>query len=274
MTQLFDPDEDLFFGRRPRKPAGTLSIAAYCPDGKVYGFAALSGLMAAGAYLATVRHDTGVVVAQGQMNPYLKFWIHGRLLSGKSPGDALQASLAEDPDADLRQVLLVAAGGRAAAHTGARTPSWGGHEIGAHHVVGGHGLDNETLVPAVARSLAKTQDTGVSLSARMLIALDEGLRDAGSEEAFRSAALQISGPGPLRALDLRIDDGPEPLSRLRTLYDAYQVEDGELDRFLATPDRPEGKIPTQLDMALIFLRRHWQYWSKQLMRKSGPAKTD
>lgn len=267
MSLLDGLDEDLSFGRRPVRPTGTMTICARCEESGEFGVATLSGTLAAGAFLGLVRHQTAAVASQGTANPYLKFWVIGSLLSRNSADLALKEALDRDKKAPDRQVLIVAEGGASAAHTGRRVASWGGHMIGDNYAIGAHGLNVETAVEAMADSFIATGGQGLELSERMLRALETGLEANTNEGKERAAALQVSGPDGMARFDLRIDDAKDPLARLRLLYTDYLADDMKVDRFMATSDRPAGRIPTQLDEALIYLRRHWLHGLKTIRNR-------
>ena len=255
-------DEDLSFGRRKERPTGTLTICARCDATGAYGIATLSGHMAAGAYVGAVRQKTGAAAVQGAFNPYLKFQVLGGLLARKGADLALKEALDEDERSADSQVLVVAEGGVSAAKTGDRVPSWGGHMIGENYAIGGTGLEVEGVVDIMADCFLASARTGRDLADRMIDVLAAGLNALGQTGRERSACLSVSGPGPIPHLDLRVDDDKAPLDRLRTLYTDYMEDDARVDRFLATPEAPEGRIPTQLDEALIYLRRHWLHFRK------------
>jgi uncharacterized Ntn-hydrolase superfamily protein len=257
--------------RRPPSQSdfGTVSVCARCTKTGDLGFATLSNAMAAGAFLGLVRHGAVTIAAQGAPNPYLKFWIAGALLAGKSVDVALKEALKRDPNRKLRQVIVVDKNGKSAGHTGRACVSWSGHLVGDDFAIAGHDLDVETVVQKMAATFKQSRTGGLPLADRLLLCLESGHLITNAPEAARAAALTISGPEGYQKLDLRIDDHRDPLAALHTLYTDYNADDLKVDRFLARQSAPGGQIPTQMDEALIYLRRYWL----QTKRKMGLTKS-
>jgi uncharacterized Ntn-hydrolase superfamily protein len=130
--------------------------------------------------------------------------------------------LAADAQRDVRQVAIVDAQGRVAAHTGAKSIAGAGHHVGAQYSTQANLMANEKVWPAMADAYEKAPG---DLADRLLAALDAGQAVGGDIRGRQSAAILIVKPtssgkpwsGADRVFDLRVDDHPEPLVELRRL---------------------------------------------------------
>jgi uncharacterized Ntn-hydrolase superfamily protein len=140
--------------------------------------------------------------------------------SGRSAPEALRALVAADSNAAIRQVAMVDAKGRVAAHTGERCIAFAGDSTGAEFSVQANLMASADVWPAMYS--AYTRASG-DLAERMLAALDAAQAAGGDIRGQQSAALVIvkanaSGrPWADRTFDLRVEDHPEPLQELRRL---------------------------------------------------------
>src|SRR4051794_21913837 len=112
---------------------GTYSIAAPDPPTGEVGIAVQSHWFSVGAIVPRTRAGVGAVATQSVPDPAYGERLLDRLGRGESPRDALDAELAGDEQAAFRQVALVSADGRVAAHTGAMCIAFAGD-------VGGEGF--------------------------------------------------------------------------------------------------------------------------------------
>src|ERR687889_525697 len=98
--------------------SGTYSIVAHDPATGDVGVAVQSHWFSVGSIVPWTRAGVGAVAVQSVPDPAYGTRLLDRLEAGEAPADALRAELATDEQADYRQVALVGADGRAAAHTG------------------------------------------------------------------------------------------------------------------------------------------------------------
>jgi uncharacterized Ntn-hydrolase superfamily protein len=142
------------------------------------------------------------------------------LAAGEEPAAALARLVEADEQRDFRQVALLAADGRTAAHTGAACIPDCGH-------VDKHGVSaqgNMLASPAVWHAAADAfETTSGSLAERLLAALDSAEEAGGDFRGRESATLVVVSGDPeeepwQRVFDLRVDNHPEPLQELRRLH--------------------------------------------------------
>ena len=141
--------------------------------------------------------------------------------AGSSAQAALDALIAVDPGADERQVGMVDAQGRSASFTGPTCLDWAGHRVGPGYAAQGNLLAGAAVVDALADTFESTVGPLVE---RLLAALVAGDAAGGDRRGRQSAAIIIrtagggyGGDNDL-AVDLRVDDHPDPINELQRLY--------------------------------------------------------
>jgi uncharacterized Ntn-hydrolase superfamily protein len=215
--------------------AGTFSIVAADSRTGDVGCAVQSKYFAIGAVTPWVRAGVGAVATQAMgvvaRNGERVLWA---LADGADPAEALDQALAVDLQPELRQIGVVAADGRVAAHTGAGCVEWAGHLVEGGLAVQGNMLANAQVLPAMRDAFF---DSGGSLAERLMTALEAGQAAGGDRRGQQAAALVVEQSGAAqriregidRLCDLRVDDHPEPiveLRRLLTLWKQRQAERG------------------------------------------------
>lgn len=206
----------------------TLSIVALDPDTGNLGAAVHTGWMAVGAKVPWVEAGVGAVLTQAVTEASYGPRSLDLLRSGHTPTEALAALLAEDPHAESRQVAIVDAGGRVAAHTGSACIPSAGHAVGDGVVA----VANMASADGVWDAMLATFDgTPGDLARRLWSAVAAGHESGGDLRGSTSAALLVAAgaagePGWARQVDLRIDDHPEPvaeMARLLELHEMYEL---------------------------------------------------
>jgi len=233
-------------GEGPRRPVHTYSIVARDPVTGDLGVAVQSHWFSVGSAVPWAEPGVGAVATQSFTEPSYGPLGLALMKAGKSAPEALRALLAADGDREVRQVAMVDAQGRAAAHTGAKCIQAAGHEVGEGFTVEANLMDQATVWPAMARAFRSAQG---DLADRMLAALRAAQAEGGDIRGRQSAALLIvkgkaSGqPWNDRLFDLRVEDSPDPLrelDRLIRLRRAYRYMD-EGDGFVTAGKWGEAK---------------------------------
>src|SRR6266851_4306748 len=149
--------------------AHTYSIVARDPERGEMGVAVASHYFSVGSVVTWAEAGVGAGATQALVDP-----AYGRLgldlmRAGKSAPDTLVGLVASDPANTIRQVAMVDAEGRAAAHTGASAIAEAGHITGEGFSV----QANMMLRPTVWPTMAETyQSAKGELVDRLLAALD------------------------------------------------------------------------------------------------------
>lgn len=218
----------------------TWSIVARDEHTGGLGIAVASRFFAVGAITSHVESGVGAIASQALLNPYLG--IHGlKLLETGIPVNvALDALVAADAGIESRQLHMVDAGGRTAAYTGPKCVDWSGHLSDESVSAAGNMLAGPEVV---SRSLEAFQaEPGRPFAERLLSALDAGERAGGDNRGKQAAGLLIYDTEGYAALDLRVDDHPEPVAELWRLYQVAHQRHLAYRACMPTRADPKGVI--------------------------------
>jgi uncharacterized Ntn-hydrolase superfamily protein len=121
-----------------------------------------------------------------------------------------------DAGREHRQLHLIDAEGNIAAHTGVECIEWCGQITGDGFSVAGNMLAG----PQVIEQTAQFYDAGRELpfAERLIAAMETGEAAGGDKRGKQAAALLICTSEAYPALDLRVDDHPDPMAELNRLY--------------------------------------------------------
>jgi uncharacterized Ntn-hydrolase superfamily protein len=254
--------------------AHTYSIVARDPDTGELGAAVQSHWFAVGAVVIHAEAEVGAVATQAFVDPSYGPLGLDLMRAGRSASEALAGLLLADQGRELRQVAMVDAQGRAAAHTGTRTLAEAGHIVGAQFTVEANMMLNATVPEAMARAFQATKG---DLALRMLAALDAAEAEGGDVRGKQSAALiMVRGKSSRRRwadklFDVRVDDHPEPLPELRRLVDvqrAYTARE-KAEAAFASKDIDAGDREYQRAQALSPHNVEFSFWHGIAMLRSG-----
>lgn len=234
----------------------TFSIVAWDPGSAAdaharWGVAVASKFLAVGAVVPGVRAPLGAIATQSFAN--LRYLPDGFALleEGRSAEDVLANLVAADDDRDQRQAGIVDGRGGSATFTGAECMPWAGGVTGPGYAIQGNILAGPQVVDAMLEAfLAGGSDA--PLADRLYAALLAGDRAGGDSRGRQSAALLIGGVGAGYgggsdiALDLRVDDHPDPVAELGRLMGIHALLFGKPETTLAL----EGDVAARLRDAL------------------------
>ncbi len=247
----------------PLRPVHTYSIVARDPATGELGVAVQSHWFSVGSIVPWAEAGVGAVATQSFVDPsYGKLGLD-LMRAGKSAPDALRSLVAGDEGRDVRQVAMIDAGGRVAAHTGAKCIEAAGQVVGANYSAQANMMASERVWPAMSRAFESAKG---DLAERMLAALEAAQKEGGDIRGKQSAALIVVTGKPTgrawadRVFDLRVDDHLEPLAELRrliTLQRAYNhmnagdvaVEKKDHAAALREYAAAERLVPDNLEMA-------------------------
>ena len=205
----------------------TFTAIGACPETGRLGIGIATYSLGVGGYCPFFERGVAVLSTQAFANPALGPQAVAALRKTPDPERVLAELAESDTGFDWRQVVIAAADGRVAAHTGPHTRPWSGHIAGEGFAVFGNVLAGEATVQAMAA--AWRERAGADLSERLLAAIEAG-RDAGGQAApdgthlqERSAALIVRGADIVEDIDLRVDLHDDAVGELRRLYDTYRI---------------------------------------------------
>ena len=206
----------------PRRPVHTYSIVARDAATGELGVAVQSHWFSVGTSVAWAEAGVGAVATQSFIDPSYGPLGLALMRAGRSAADALKGLIAADEGRDVRQVAMVDASGRVAAHTGSRCIPAAGDQVGEGFSVQANLMEKDTVWPAMAKAYqaASSKD---DLAERLLAALEAAEAQGGDIRGRQSAAILVvkgvsSGrPWQDKLFDLRVEDHPSPVAELRRL---------------------------------------------------------
>jgi uncharacterized Ntn-hydrolase superfamily protein len=204
----------------------TFSIVGYDPQAQEWGVAVQSKFLAVGAVVPWAQAGAGAVATQSYANT--SFGPNGLALmaQGLSAQEALDQLIAEDEGHARRQVGLIDVQGQAATFTGDECLAWAGGVTGKYYAAQGNILVSGATVEAMAKTFEGARG---ELADRLVAVLAAGQAAGGDRRGRQSAAVLVVRPeggyGGYndRYLDLRVDDAPEPIERLKALVDLHHL---------------------------------------------------
>jgi uncharacterized Ntn-hydrolase superfamily protein len=216
----------------------TWSIIARDSVSGQIGIAVATKFFAVGARVPYIAAGIGGVATQALVNPYYGIDGVAMLREGKSPQDIVAALIADDPGAGSRQLHIMDAQGRIAAHTGKDCVDWCGHLAGNGFSIAGNMLTGARVLDDTAKAYAANGD--LPFAQRLIAALRAGEAAGGDKRGKQSAALVIHDRDEWAALDLRVDDHIDPLSELDRLEQVSRERWVHFRKFLPTRENPAG----------------------------------
>jgi uncharacterized Ntn-hydrolase superfamily protein len=212
---------------------GTYSIVARDPATGELGVAVQSHWFSVGSVVSWAQAGVGAVATQSVAEPAYGPRALDLLASGLAAPDALERLVGDDEHAAVRQVAVVDAAGRVAVHTGEGAIPHAGHvagEAGEAFSVQANMMASPEVPAAMAAAFRASASRGEPLAERLVGALDAAEGAGGDVRGRQSAALLVvpaaADPPWRRAVDLRVEDHPEPLRELRrvlVLHRAYEL---------------------------------------------------
>jgi uncharacterized Ntn-hydrolase superfamily protein len=195
----------------------TWSIVARHPSG-AYGVAVASKFFAVGALCPAVTNGKGALSTQALVNPlYARDGI-AALQDGAPAAEVVRRLTGADAGRDLRQLHVIDAAGRSAAHTGAACIEWCGHLIRDGFSVAGNMLAGPRVLEDTARAFEAS--AGLAFAEQLMTAMEAGEAAGGDKRGKQAAAILIHTTEDYPFLSLRVDDHADPLAELRRLHAA------------------------------------------------------
>ncbi|MGD9959660.1 DUF1028 domain-containing protein [Nocardioides sp.] len=223
----------------------TFSIVARSADGESWGVAVASKFLAVGSAVPAAVAQVGAIATQADANVAYKGMALAHLDEGATASVALTRLLEEDDGREHRQVGIVDVDGAAATHTGSECLDWAGGRTGAGYAIQGNILTGPEVVAAMERAFLDSEVDG-PLEDRLLAALEAGDAAGGDSRGRQSAALLVVrdqagyGGNDDIAVDLRVDDHPDPCHELARLL--------ELNRLYLTASRDDEKVEVTTEL--------------------------
>lgn len=200
----------------------TFSIAGQCTRTGMFGAAVTTTGIAVGARCIHVRANVGVVLTQYWTDPRLGTQGIDLLSQGQAAGQVVAALLKDYPTAPWRQFAALDRDGNAAWHHGEKAGEVVGHCTGEGCISLGNGLRNAEIPAAMVAAFE--HDPDAHLAARLVAGLEGGLAAGGQPKQAKSAGLLVYHEDSFPLVNLRVDLDPQPLTRLRFLWEIYEPQ--------------------------------------------------
>src|ERR1700686_4804358 len=216
----------------------TWSIIARDDTTGQFGIALATRFFEVGARVPHIAARIGGIATQALVNPYygidgLKF-----LREGRAPRDVIQTLIAADAGHASRQLHIMDAQGRIAAHTGEHCVDWCGHIEGDGFSIAGNMLAGARVLDDTAKTYVANES--MPFAQRLIAAMRSGEAAGGDKRGKQSAALLIHGEEEWSDLDLRVDDHADPLAELERLEQVSRERWVHFRKFLPTRENPAG----------------------------------
>lgn len=206
-------------GQETSKISSTFSIVAIDPESGVCGAAVASRYPAVGRVVPYVRAGVGAFCTQHHHVPAWGERALDRLAGGMRPEAVLTELLADDPQAELRQLGIIDVQGRTAVHNPTAAPEgsryWAAM-TGRNYACQGNTLTGRRVVTAMAEAF---EDTNGSLADRLVSALLAADEQGGDHRGRLAAGIRLAKPGVGGYwLELYVDKSDDAVKELVQQY--------------------------------------------------------
>jgi uncharacterized Ntn-hydrolase superfamily protein len=207
----------------------TYSILARDPETGAFGIGVQSHFFGVGRLVGWLEPGLGGVATQAFVNVGLGPRGLDLLRSGSAAQQTLDALVAGDEGAGLRQVAVVDSTGRVAAFTGDQNVPAAGSRAGVQVVAQGNMLVSDAVYESMIDAY---ESSSAPFAERLLVALRAAEEQGGDARGSQSAAIRIvsgertDAPWEQTLVDIRVDDHVDPigeLTRLLALHRAYET---------------------------------------------------
>lgn len=204
----------------PFRPVSTYSIVAIDRRARQMGIAVQSHWFSVGSVVPWGEPGVGAVATQAFVEASYGPKGLSMMKRGLAPSAALRRLLRADRRSENRQVAMLDASGRVAAHTGAKCLPHAGDMQGKGFSVQANLMSNDGVWPAMASSFSSSKGR---LTERLLLALEAAEEAGGDIRGRQSAAILVISTEATKEkwkgklVDLRVEDHPKPLVELRRL---------------------------------------------------------
>jgi len=244
----------------------TYSIVARDQKTGELGVAVQSHFFSVGSIVTWARAGVGAVATQAMVD--IRYGPLGLDLmsAGRSAEEALTGLLRADFNSDSRQVAMVDAKGRVAAHTGSKCLPHAGHVLGDGFSCQGNIMRSERVWGAMKESFES--NLALPLAERMVGSLEAAEKAGGDLRGKQSSAILVVSPElkPThwegRLVDLRVEDHPAPVPELKRLlrYQRGYEWANRGDDYLVTKDFPRALDAYSKAQSLVPEIDELKYW--------------
>jgi uncharacterized Ntn-hydrolase superfamily protein len=198
----------------------TYSLIGRCARTGQFGCAVATSSLSVGSRVPHAAPGIGAVLTQHRTDPRLGPRGLDLLRQGCSAQETLDALVASTPHHAWRQLAVMDRHGRTAQFDGAKVKPARAAVHAEDCIAMGNILANQQVPTAMADAFARS--AAEPLAERLVRAMEAGEAAGGEGKAVISSVLLVVEREVFPLVDLRVDDAPEAISALRTLWDRYR----------------------------------------------------
>ncbi|TGD86061.1 DUF1028 domain-containing protein [Mycolicibacterium sp. CH28] len=191
-------------------------------DGAAFGMVVCSSSPAVASRCVHLRAGVGAVASQNVTNPHLGALALDALAGGADASSALAKTVAGEPHADYRQLIVVDSSGRTAIHTGTKALGIRHEKQAENAAAAGNMLADRAVVDALLDGYLASDAS--STEQRLLDGLRAALAAGGEAGPVHSAGLQVVEDVPWPVTDLRVDWHDDPIGELHRLWSVWEAQ--------------------------------------------------
>lgn len=191
-------------------------------DGAAFGMVVCSSSPAVAARCVHLRPGVGAVASQNVTNPNLGALALDALAAGADASSALAKTVAGEPFADYRQLIVVDSSGGTAIHTGAKALGTRHERQTENAAAAGNMLAEPTVIDALLEGYLGSG--AAATERRLLDGLVAALAAGGEAGPVHSAGLQVVEDVPWPVTDLRVDWHDDPIGELDRLWAVWEPQ--------------------------------------------------
>lgn len=220
----------------------TFSLAGRCIETGQIGFAVTTSSVCVGARVGAVTEGC-VVFSQARTDPRLHAVGLAEWQVTRNAAAVLQAMQVAATAPHWRQLGVFPARGQGLHVTGASCLPHCGGLTGANSLALGNFLGTALVLPALVETF---EQTGGSLVARLLAAMQAGEAAGSERDPLQSAAVVVMGSENLKDVDLRVDASADPLSDLADLVADWMPKAAAYRQRALDPDAAPSSSAVEL----------------------------
>ncbi|WP_369699977.1 DUF1028 domain-containing protein [Serratia sp. M24T3] len=198
----------------------TFSLVARDPKTGMFGAITATAGPAVGALVIHGHSHTGAIATQAMTNPLYGIQGLALLKRGFNARQTLDKLLADDPERQRRQLIIVDKSGNTAHCNGIHCQEWVGSRIHDNLAVAGNFLGEPETLDSLIESFVLYQ--ALPFPQRMLAAMQAGAKQGGDRRGLRSAALKVWNDRDYADIDVRVDWSERPLEALEEVLSEVQ----------------------------------------------------
>ncbi|MUL81300.1 MULTISPECIES: DUF1028 domain-containing protein [unclassified Mycolicibacterium] len=199
-----------------------MTLSLVVRDGAAFGMVVCSSSPAVASRCVHLRAGVGAVASQNVTNPNLGAVALDTLAGGADARTALEVTVAGEPHADYRQLIIVDRLGGRAIHTGAKALGIRHEAVAENAAAAGNMLADQHVIDALLRGYL-TSDANAT-EQRLLDGLMAALAAGGEAGPVHSAGLQVVEDVPWPVTDLRVDWHDDPIGELHRLWEVWEPQ--------------------------------------------------